>query len=287
MHPNWFSAYLNQHPTVNHFKLEGARISYRHWSNKDKPGLLFVHGYAAHASWWDFIAPAFTDSYDVVAIDLSGSGESDHRQAYSSRLFAREIADCITASGMVSATIVGHSFGGAMTRNAAFLCPQRINGIVLADSYLTSQKQESKRTPLPRGATRYYPTLSEATKRFRLRPPQPRPMEFVLNYIAERSVRKTANGWCFKHDPALFAKLTQDTDLRSATEMLRDLKIPVGMIYGRESRFFPSSKVKKLETLVSKELIIGIPNAHHHVFLDQPIPFIKALALVLRRQSSS
>ena len=112
MRPNWFSAYLNQQPTVKHFKLEGTRISYRHWSNKNKPGLLFVHGHAAHASWWDFIAPAFTDSYDVVAIDLSGSGESDHKRTYSSRLFAREIADCIWASGIKSPTIVGHSFGG-------------------------------------------------------------------------------------------------------------------------------------------------------------------------------
>ncbi len=281
MSPNWFATHLEQQPTVADFELEGARLSYRHWRDDDKPGLVFVHGHAAHARWWDFIAPAFQDTYSVAALDLSGSGDSDHRAAYSPQLFAREIIGCIESSGMGTATVVGHSFGGTLTRSTAFLYPERINAVILADSHIPTQKGARRPPPLPRGAVRNYPSLAEAVRRFRLRPPQPPPEDFILNYIAEHSIKETAEGWCFKYDSAVFAKMTGDGDLPVAADMIRSLQPPVALIYGALSRFFPPSVVATLPDLLPAELTIGIPQAHHHVFLDQPRLFIDALENLL------
>ena len=40
------------------------------------PPLLFLHGGSAHAHWWDFVAPAFTGRFHVMALDQRGHGDS-------------------------------------------------------------------------------------------------------------------------------------------------------------------------------------------------------------------
>ena len=279
--PAWFSTYLSHQPNVACFELANTPISYRHWGNNDKPGLLFVHGHAAHARWWDFIAPAFKDSHNVAAIDLSGSGESGHRETYSATLFAKEIIGCIEASGMNSATVVGHSFGGTVTRVAAYLFPKLISGIVLVDSFIPTQKKKPRKTAMQGDKKHHYPSLSEGMKRFRLRPPQPPPQDFIFEHIANHSLRETKEGYCFKYDSRIFSKMTVEEDFPIATDMIRNMVLPVGLVYGTLSRFFPPPIVEALAKSIPPELSFGIPKAHHHVFLDQPEKFIEKLIVLL------
>lgn len=277
MQPDWFKSYLNEGGDQCAFESNGARISYRHWRNEEKPGLLFVHGHAAHARWWDFVAPAFLHSFNIVAIDLSGSGDSEHRETYSARQFADEIVGCIKAAGLSETIIVGHSFGGSMTRVAAHLYPEAMKAIALIDSNIPTHKGSRQPPPMPKSKTRYYPSLAEGIRRFRLRPPQPKPAEFILEYIATHSLQETDQGYCFKYDSAVFAKMPADEDLPVASEMIQSLSVPVGLIYGTLSRFFPADVVEQLGTIVPDELTLAIEDAHHHVFLDQPEQFISAL----------
>ena len=103
------------------------------------PGLLLVHGNAAHAHWWDFIAPFLARDYNVAAMDLSGMGDSDWRpDGYAMEMFAREeIAVCEDA-GMFKLdeppVIVAHSFGGFVTMLTGGLYGDRLAGVVIVDS---------------------------------------------------------------------------------------------------------------------------------------------------------
>ena len=195
-------------PEHHSCQVEGATIAYQHWKNPGKPGLLFVHGLAAHAHWWDFIAPAFISDYDVVAIDNSGSGDSDHREEYSAALFAREIVECIDAAALNSTIVVGHSFGGTMTRITAHLYPDHLNSIVIVDSALPPKKSSREPLPMSKVRSRYYESLEQGKRRFRLRPPQPCDNKFILDYLAGHSLKKTPEGFKFNLDGALFAKMT-------------------------------------------------------------------------------
>ncbi len=281
MQPNWFKTALTQTPRQSACEVADATISYLHWPNPGKPGLLFVHGHAAHAHWWDFIAPAFIADYDVVAIDLSGAGDSDHRAAYSARLFASEIRAVLNDAGLKDPIIVGHSFGGTLTRITAHLYPANLAGIVIVDSLIPDRKGSRTPPPVPKHRDRVYGSEAEAMRRFRLRPPQPRPADFVLEHIARHSVRGDDSGFRFKLDQAVFAKMPADEGLPVATEMIRNLPIPVAMIYGEESRFFPAAHVDQLTACLSPDLIVSIPGAYHHVFLDEPLAFTSALKELL------
>lgn len=119
-------------------------------------------------------------------------------------------------------------------------------------------------------------------RRFRLRPPQPCANDFILSHIAAHSLRSTPEGFTFKVDSALFAKMPGDDSLPAGSEMIEALTIPAACIYGDQSRFFPPQAVSMTEDLFGSDRVVQVRQAHHHVFLDQPLAFISALEKLLR-----
>lgn len=287
--------------------MDGAQIHYQtfaeKFNEKEKPALLFVHGHAAHSHWWDFIAPAFCDRYHVAAMDMSGSGDSDHRQQYSAFGFAREVLSVADQIGN-SCIVVGHSFGGSITRIAAYLhctgelTTRALDGVVLADSVISTSKGSRKSIPIPipRQKRHFFTSLEHGMKRFRLRPPQPCENRYLLDYIAEHSLKETEQGFEFKLDQLVFSKMVPDhvMDLPDAAPMIgeitnidrgEDQACQVGFIYGAQSRFFSEKSQPFLEELFSEQRVIQIPDAHHHLFLDQPLAFLTVLSQMLERMT--
>ncbi len=279
--PDWFTRYVSISPQSARTLVDNVDIHYLHWQNPGKPGLVFVHGHAAHAHWWDFIAPAFKDSHDIVAIDLSGAGDSGHRDLYTAAGFAKEIVSVADAAGLHQPCVVGHSFGGSMTRIAAHLHPDKLGSIVLVDSALPTTRSSRDTPAMPRTRVRHYPSIPEGMRRFRLRPPQPATHDYIIEHIAKHSLTEAAEGFRFKLDQAVFAKMTEKADFPTAAQMVRDLTIPASFIYGEKSRFFPAPAVDGLKALFAPASLAGIPNAYHHVFLDEPLAFIEALRALI------
>ncbi|HAK52042.1 MAG TPA: alpha/beta hydrolase [Gammaproteobacteria bacterium] len=275
--PSWFSKYISESASDHFVRVHGCEIHYQMWgSNDEKPGLLFIHGNGAHAHWWDFIAPAFKDDFRVAAIDLSGAGDSEHRTSYSAEIFSDEILAVCSDAGLNTPALIGHSFGGSMARTCAYLHPNDFSALIVIDSAISNHQGSRPIPRMPRSEVRYYKSLKEATRRFRLRPPQPCDNQYIIDYIAEHSVRKANEGYRFKLDQALFAKM-KPMNLPDAFSMVSSTSCPVGIIYGELSRFFGEDAVQTLEQLVASNRIIRIERAYHHVFLDRPEEFTQAL----------
>lgn len=69
----------------------GADIHYLAWGPEGAPGLVFVHGGAAHAHWWSFLVPLLADDHRVAALDLSGHGDSGRRDEYTLDAWCDEV----------------------------------------------------------------------------------------------------------------------------------------------------------------------------------------------------
>ncbi len=287
--PNWFTEAIDTAYEDRWVNVAGCSIHYQLWSdgNLSKPGILLVHGHGANAHWWDFIAPLLMGEYRVAALDVSGAGDSGHREAYSSNLFIAELFAVFQDAGFSSKDfMVGHSFGGRMTRLAGFQHPELVGGVILADSAIPLPGQHTSfRVPATTAKpTRYYASHEQAAKRFRLRPPQPCSNDFIVNHIAYHSVRETSLGWCWKLDPRVFAKMVDlDSSGRDAATAIQQMACPVAIIYGEESRFFNADVCNYLNSLLPAEDLHPILAAHHHLFLDQPLAFVEALRNVLNR----
>ena len=58
--PRWFRDAVATPADDCVVEVEGCPVHYLRWGEEGLPGLVFVHGGAAHAHWWSFIAPLFT-----------------------------------------------------------------------------------------------------------------------------------------------------------------------------------------------------------------------------------
>ena len=77
--PAWFERAVAAEPERTFVEFEGARIETLAWGERGKPGLMLLHGGAAHADWWSFVAPLFAREHRVVASSFTGMGRSDWR----------------------------------------------------------------------------------------------------------------------------------------------------------------------------------------------------------------
>jgi pimeloyl-ACP methyl ester carboxylesterase len=280
--PGWFSRALQCVPESRSVTVSDHRIHYLLWNGDGtKPGIVLVHGNGAHAHWWSFIAPFFLDHYRVAAIDLSGMGDSDHREHYTPEVFAEEVVTVADDAGFGPETVVvGHSFGGFVTLKTGLLHADRLAGIVLVDSAIRppdySWERDPKRSPVrPR---RIYPDFDSALARFRLMPPQDCDNHYVLDYIGRHSIRETEGGFTWKFDDGLFRKF----QFANMVDDLANLRCRVGVIYGENSYVFSQDIADFMFEVLGKSVpFAAVPEAQHHLFLDQPLAFVAALRTLL------
>jgi len=89
--PTWFTDAIAQPASEHRITVDDCAVAYRTWGTTGKPGLLLINGFNAQSHWWDFIAPALSDEFHVMAIDYSGSGDSGHRDSYDLDTFSDEV----------------------------------------------------------------------------------------------------------------------------------------------------------------------------------------------------
>jgi pimeloyl-ACP methyl ester carboxylesterase len=282
--PAWFSRAVAEPADSRFVEVDGARVHYLLWArDAEAPGLVLVHGNGAHAEWWRFVAPFFLDDYRVAALDLSGMGDSEHREAYSPETFAAEVMGVIRDAGFGDDTIVvGHSFGGFVTIQTAVRHGDQLGGVVLVDSPVRPPDYAWERDPRrsPIRPKRTYATRDEALGRFRLMPPQDCANDYVLDHIARNSLIEVDGGWTWKFDDAMFAKL--DFGRINRSDDLKALHCRVAVIYGEDSALVDQEIADYMFRVLDESVpFMAIPEAQHHVFLDQPLAFVAALRMCL------
>jgi pimeloyl-ACP methyl ester carboxylesterase len=288
--PKWFEEAI-AHPYETRYALcEGARIQYQRWGDARRPGLLLVHGNGAHAHWWDFIAPYLAADFHVVALTFSGMGDSGWRDSYAMDLFAREqLAVCEDAGLFAHAEkpiIVAHSFGGFVTLVTGAEYGDRFTGVVIVDSPVNPPDREQRGPPRKVRGNKVYPTLEAALARFRLAPPQPCENHYILDYIARWSLARRSiedgpgEGWGWKFDPAIWQRFSAS---RPSDELLRATRCRIALMKGDKSSIFEDNVQDYMAGLLGHQApFIVIPEARHHIMLDQPLAFVAALRTLLQ-----
>jgi pimeloyl-ACP methyl ester carboxylesterase len=277
--PAWFDAAIAQAPERATIAVEGANIELLTWGEVGRPGLLFLHGNGAHADWWSFIAPFFANDWRVAAISWSGMGDSDWRPTYTAELFASEIFSAVKAAGLeaggVKPIVVGHSFGGFPTLYCAARHPERLRGVVMADSSIQPPEKRWKGPPPRSGlGNRVYATMEEGLARFRLAPPQPCENLYIADFIARRSLKEVEGGWTWKFDPAIWQRFK----MPDLGDLLTRIACPAALMWGERSNLMHAETLDYMIGQMPKDvLLLPLPDADHHVMIDQPLAFVAGL----------
>ncbi len=286
--PDWFETAVSTAYETDFLQVDGASVHYQRWGKETAPGLLLVHGNGAHAHWWDFIAPYFSERYNVVAMTFSGMGDSGRREAYDLDVFTAEQMAVAEAAGMFAharkPVIVAHSFGGFVTLNTGAKHGGRLGGTVIVDSPVNPPSREHRGPPRAGRPNKVYPSLEAALARFRLAPPQPCENHYAMDYIARWSLARTTGedglaGWTWKFDPSIWRRFEAPFE---PAEMLKATACRIAIIRGEESALMPDDVGAYMQELLGHQVpYVSIPHARHHVMLDQPLAFVAALRMLL------
>lgn len=281
--PQWFAETVACEPESAAIAVKGTPIHYLRWGEKTRPGLLLVHGNAAHAYWWSFIAPFLARDYNVAAMDLSGMGDSGWRDGYSMDVFVEEQLAVCEAAGMFAPAeppvIVAHSFGGFVTMLTGALYGERLAGTVIVDSPVNPPDRARGGPPRREIKPNHvYPSMEAALARFRLMPPQICENLYLVDWVARRSLKKVEGGFTWKFDPAIWRNFSiGDTAAR-----LKDTKCRIAIFRGESSVLMPPEIGEYMFNLLGRAApIVEIPKAQHHIMLDQPLALVAALRALL------
>jgi pimeloyl-ACP methyl ester carboxylesterase len=272
--PEWFVQAIATTPEHREVEVEGARVHYRVWGDRALPGLVLVHGGAAHSGWWDHIAPQL-HSHRVVALDLTGHGDSGRRDAYDMKLWAREVVAVAEAEELDRPVVLGHRLGGWVALTVGVESPDAVAAVAVIDSPIDRQPPEDERLRDRKRPHRSYPTAEEAMARFRTIPTQDVLLPYVLEHIARGSLRHDSDGWRWKFDPNFWGTRPL------LVQLLPQLAGPVAL-FRCEKGLVTQEMATEMAALVEGHLpVVDLPDAGHHPMLDRPLTLVAGVRTLL------
>jgi len=99
------------------------------------PTIVFIHGLLGSHRDWTHLLEDLSAHHRVLALDLFGHGASAKPVGdYSLSAHAATVRDLLDHLGIETVTLVGHSLGGGIALQFAYLFPDRVEGLVLVSS---------------------------------------------------------------------------------------------------------------------------------------------------------
>ena len=100
----------------------------------------------------------------------------------------------------------------------------------------------------------------------------------MVDHIARHSLHETSAGWAWKFDPRVFLRFPP----RTLHDYLARVRCRVALMRGEMSAIvLPETGAYMYELLNRNAPLVEIPQAYHHLILDQPLAFIAALRALL------
>jgi pimeloyl-ACP methyl ester carboxylesterase len=264
-------------------EIDGLRLRIQDYGASGKPPMLCVHGGGANAHWYDFVAHGFTADYHVRAVDLRGHGDSDWDHAnppdYAYSRYAADIHALTEKLDLHDFVLVGHSMGGMISIVYCATYPGQARALIVVDSNLaiTPERIAGFQAVADRPA-REYASQEEFIANYRVRPGGSTAPPEALRHIAQHSGRRFDDGrWRHKIDRRVYA----DRELIDSLGQWNRIRIPALLMKaGNSARMAPEAIAEVLARAPQVRTTV-VPDADHHVTLDNPEGFIRAARALL------
>jgi pimeloyl-ACP methyl ester carboxylesterase len=259
------------------FDVGGLTLHALEWGAAGHPGVLMLHGGAAHAHWFDRVAGPFIDRFHVVALDQRGHGESGWPAppAYATEDFVGDLLAVVDGLGWERVILVGHSMGGHNSMAFSAWHPARVRGLTIVDSRpaIPEERLGTLRARGQQRTRRPFPSREEAAAAFRLVPRETIADPAFLRHLGDVGVVERDGGWVYRFDPDA-NRLRRPAD---CWPLLSRITAPTLVLRAELSPNLPPDHVERIRASIPDVKIVEIPGAYHHATLDAPDAVIAAL----------
>ena len=268
----------------------------------DGPLVLLVHGTGAWSETWrSALAALAAAGFHAVALDLPPFGYSERPRngAYTKADQAARILGVLDALGAPTAVLVGHSFGGGPTVEAALAAGDRVRALVLVDAALgIAETSEPARPPaLARGALAVPPLRTALVAAFLTNPAFTR--RLLQGFVADPAVATDARVAVYQRPLAVYGTtaavatwlpelvMPSVASRSEAPAAYRALAMPVVAIWGARDTVTPLAQGETLVRLVPRGRLEVMPDVGHIPQIEDPDGFDALLVRVLRESRTS
>ena len=263
--------------TEHTIEIAGLRLHVQDYGAAGKPLMLCVHGGAANAHWYDFVAQGFNADYHVRAVDLRGHGDSEWDDSnppnYNYSRHAADIHELTEKLDLRDFVLIGHSMGGMVSILYAATYPGRAKSLIVVDSNLlmTPERIAGFNAVWNRPA-REYASREEFIANYRVRPGGSTAPAEALRHIAQHSGRRFDDGrWRHKVDRKVYA----DRELFDSLGLWNRIGIPSLLMQGGRSTRMTPEAIAEVQSRAPQVKLTVVPDADHHITLDNPAGFIR------------
>ncbi|HET8932550.1 MAG TPA: alpha/beta fold hydrolase [Polyangiales bacterium] len=278
-----------------HLKLVDRELAYLEWgagAAGDADGqrtVVLVHGILSHALVWQPVAELLVErGFRVVAPDLRGHGLSMHNpigDGYGLISFARDLESLLQALHIERFVLAGHSLGSLVVLFYTACIGTGVEGLALLETLLLGASEPvDLQALLARDlahmrATHQHqtvPTLQAAANMLRMSHRGLSP-ELALQ-LCVRGMLETPGGWVWRWDPILRTRvgLRFPGTRAQYLKILRQIDVPVQLLFGRESQFNRSEEKQALTSAFGAVRVASIAGGHN-LHIENPGPVADAL----------
>ena len=253
---------------------DGVKISYD-VQGKGEPVLVFVHGWSCSREYWKEQVAHFAKKHKVVTIDLAGHGQSgQHRKVYSLDGFAQDVKAVIEAVNPKKVILIGHSFGGEIVASTARLKPEKVIGIIGADTLHNldetfSKEEASKLIGLDEFKKDFKPAVRKFVKQMMVKDVNQELLNWII-YDMSSAPPEVAISSLDEYVGAIADKKT--------INIFREVKVPVICI---NADLWPTNIEANRRYMMSFDVKI-MKGVGHFLMLEDPEKFNKLLEEVIK-----
>jgi 3-oxoadipate enol-lactonase len=251
---------------------EHSSLSY-HVQGHGQP-LVWLHAFPLDRTMWDAQTQEFARDYRVITLDVFGFGESQlPAEAWSMTSMSEAIVDVLMKLNIQEPVVmIGLSMGGYIAIDFAHHFPERLRGLILADTRAEADSVDAKTgreksiaMVQARGSIAQVEAMEPKALGKTTRASRPEVIE-TFRMIGSR-----------QSPDAVVSALKALRDRADSTVDLANIAVPTLVLVGEEDEITPLAAAQVLVDHIPGAKMVVIPQAGHLSNLENPVAFNQAV----------
>lgn len=239
-----------------------------------RPTLLLIHGFPLDATSWNEQVSGLADVANVIAPDLRGFGNNTRElpEAMTMEAHAQDLKDLLDEHEVEQVVLCGLSMGGYIAMAFAEQWPERVNGLILANTKATADdaearegREQSARNAVQKGmgvvARAMVPKLLSEVSRSAM-PEVAQRVEDIIARQRPEAAAASSRGMAERSDKV---------------EWLRNAGFPVLVITSEADELMPLPTSEAMADAATNSKLVVIPDAGHLSNVESPERFNAAV----------
>ena len=229
---------------------------------------VLLHAFPFDAEMFECQNDPFAEITHIIEPDLPGFGHADVEPGITIEGMSDYVIAILDRCGIRKAVIGGVSMGGYVAMAIARRHPDRVSGLVLADTRAEPDDEAAKASrakAIETVRTQGVAALVDAQIPKMLSATTQREKPELVEWIRKIGYRQNPEG--------VIAGIQMLRDRPDARLGLQDVKCPTLIVVGEEDTITPPSAAMAMKALIPQATLVTIPNAGHLANCERPEAF--------------